>query len=118
MNLKEKYGEWGIILGATEGVGKAFCEKLAQGGMNIVMVGRREEKLNELGNALSLKYGVKHLVIKADFSEAHAAEEIFEIIKRIYVRHHFMPSTYILFYNFLYSFLKTSTSAFSSLEML
>ena len=23
MNLREKYGEWGIILGATEGVGKA-----------------------------------------------------------------------------------------------
>ena len=26
MNLREKYGEWGIILGATEGVGKAFAE--------------------------------------------------------------------------------------------
>ena len=45
MNLKEKYGEWGVILGATEGVGKAFCEKIAAGGMNVVMVGRREEKL-------------------------------------------------------------------------
>ena len=30
MNLKEKYGEWGIILGATEGVGKAFAEKIVQ----------------------------------------------------------------------------------------
>lgn len=81
MNLKEKYGEWGIILGATEGVGKAFCEKLAQGGMNIVMVGRREEKLHELGKALSLQYGIKHLVIKSDFSVATAAEEIFEKTK-------------------------------------
>ena len=49
MNLREKYGQWGVILGATEGVGKAFCEKLAQGGMNVVMVGRREEKLQALG---------------------------------------------------------------------
>ncbi|MFR7798475.1 MAG: hypothetical protein ACLU37_10630 [Collinsella sp.] len=32
MNLREKYGEWGLILGATEGVGKAFCEKIAAGG--------------------------------------------------------------------------------------
>ena len=39
MNLREKYGEWGLILGATEGVGKAFCEKIAAGGMNVVMVG-------------------------------------------------------------------------------
>ena len=36
MNLREKYGEWGLILGATEGVGKAFCEKIAAGGMNAV----------------------------------------------------------------------------------
>ena len=48
MTLREKYGEWGIILGATEGVGKAFCERLAKEGMNVVMVGRREEKLKEL----------------------------------------------------------------------
>ena len=25
-NLREKYGEWGIVLGATEGVGEAFCK--------------------------------------------------------------------------------------------
>ena len=33
MNLKEKYGEWGIVLRATEGVGEAFCKKLAEGGI-------------------------------------------------------------------------------------
>ena len=42
MNLREKYGEWGIILGATEGVGKAFAEKIASEGMSVVLVGRRE----------------------------------------------------------------------------
>ncbi len=31
MNLKEKYGEWGVILGATEGVGKAFLRKNCSG---------------------------------------------------------------------------------------
>ena len=44
MTLREKYGEWGIILGATEGVGKAFCERLAKEGMNVVMVGRKNSK--------------------------------------------------------------------------
>ena len=29
MTLRQKYGEWGIILGATVGVGKAFAEKIA-----------------------------------------------------------------------------------------
>lgn len=53
MNLREKYGEWGIILGATEGVGKAFAEKTASEGMSVVLVGRREEKLQELGKSIS-----------------------------------------------------------------
>ena len=57
MNLREKYGEWGIILGATEGVGKAFAEKIASEGMSVVLVGRREEKLQELGRLLN-KLGV------------------------------------------------------------
>lgn len=81
MNLREKYGEWGIILGATEGVGKAFCEKIAEGGMNVVMVGRREQMLNELGEEISKKYGVKHLVIRADFADPSCTDEIFEKTK-------------------------------------
>ena len=59
MNLREKYGEWGIILGATEGVGKAFAEKIASEGMSVVLVGRREEKLQELGKSISETYGVE-----------------------------------------------------------
>lgn len=81
MNLKEKYGEWGIILGATEGVGKAFCEKIASEGMNVVMVGRREEMLKDLGKEISAKYGVEHLVIKADFADPRSVDEIFEKTK-------------------------------------
>ena len=81
MNLKEKYGEWGIILGATEGVGKAFCEKIASEGMNVIMVGRREEMLKALGEEISAKYGVNHLVIKADFANPSSIDEIFEKTK-------------------------------------
>ncbi|MGL5417810.1 MAG: 7beta-hydroxysteroid dehydrogenase [Clostridium sp.] len=81
MNLKEKYGQWGIILGATEGVGKAFCEKIAEGGMNVVMVGRREEMLKELGTQIEEKFNVKTLVIRADFADSNSVEQIFEKTK-------------------------------------
>ena len=73
MNLREKYGEWGLILGATEGVGKAFCEKIAAGGMNVVMVGRREEKLNVLAGEIRETYGVETKVVRAAFSQPGAA---------------------------------------------
>ena len=77
MNLREKYGEWGIILGATEGVGKAFCEKIAKGGMSVVMVGRRDQMLKELGEDLKAKYGVDYKVVKADLSLKDATDSIF-----------------------------------------
>ena len=78
MNLREKYGEWGIVLGATEGVGEAFCKKLAEGGMNLVMVGRREELLHEKGEHFKATYGVEYKVVKADLSEPDdACETIF-----------------------------------------
>lgn len=81
MRLREKYGEWGIILGATDGVGKAFCERIAAEGMNVVMVGRREEKLNEMGKEITEKYGVKHMVIAADLSKDGEVDRIFESTK-------------------------------------
>lgn len=81
MNLKKKYGEWGIILGATEGVGKAFCEKIAAGGMSVVMVGRRKEMLEELGKDISQKYGVDHKVVVADFAKPDCTDIIFEATK-------------------------------------
>ena len=77
MTLREKYGEWGIILGATEGVGKAFAEKIASEGMSVVLGGRREEKLHELGKEISAKYGVDHKVIRADFSQSGCTDQIF-----------------------------------------
>lgn len=75
--LREKYGEWGVIIGATEGVGKAFCEKIAQGGMSVVMVGRREQMLHDLGEQIKKDYGVDYKVVKADLSLTDSPETIF-----------------------------------------
>ena len=81
MDFKTKYGEWGIILGATEGVGKATANKIAENGMNVVLVGRREEALQALGKEISEAHGVKYMVIRADFSEDHPELDIFEKTK-------------------------------------
>lgn len=81
MNLREKYGQWGVILGATEGVGKAFAEYIAQGGMNVVLVGRREEALNKLGEEISKKFKVKHLVVAADFAKEDSVTKVTEATK-------------------------------------
>lgn len=42
-----------LIIGATSGIGYALAEKLAEDGKQVIVVGRRQEKLDELVN----KYG-------------------------------------------------------------
>ena len=44
-SYKEKYGQWALVLGATEGIGRAGAIELAHRGMDIILVGRREDKL-------------------------------------------------------------------------
>ena len=78
-NFREKYGEWGVVLGATEGMGKAMAEGIAERGMSVVLVGRREEKLKELGEEIKAKYGVDAKVVRADFSEDGAVEAVTKV---------------------------------------
>lgn len=79
MNWKEKYGEWGVILGATEGMGKSMSEAIAAKGMSVVLVGRREENLKELGKEISEKYGVDHKVVRADFALDGCVETVTKV---------------------------------------
>jgi NADP-dependent 3-hydroxy acid dehydrogenase YdfG len=47
-----------IITGATSGFGKAIAEKLASEGWNLIITGRRADRLTALKNELTEKHGV------------------------------------------------------------
>lgn len=48
-----------FITGATSGIGKACAEKFAAAGYNIIINGRRAERLTELKNSLQKQFDVK-----------------------------------------------------------
>jgi NADP-dependent 3-hydroxy acid dehydrogenase YdfG len=48
-----------FITGATSGIGKACAEKFAAAGDNLIINGRRKERLEELKSELEKKYGVE-----------------------------------------------------------
>ena len=50
-----------LITGATSGIGRATAELMADAGYNLVLCGRREERLQELQRALSGKVEVRTL---------------------------------------------------------
>lgn len=67
-----------LITGASSGIGLEMARLHAQAGGNLVLVARRENKLNELKTELEKQFGVQVTVIAKDLNKESAAEEIFE----------------------------------------
>lgn len=67
LNLK-KYGSWAVVTGCTDGIGKAYAENLARKGLNIVLISRTLEKLQEQAKSIEEKFKVETKVISADFT--------------------------------------------------
>lgn len=68
VNLKS-YGSWAVVTGCTDGIGKAYAELLAKRGLNVVLISRTLEKLQDQAKQLQEKYKVETKVIAADFTE-------------------------------------------------
>ncbi len=75
-NLKQKYGSWALITGASSGIGRAMSEQIAQQGMNIVAVARNQGNLNALKDSLETRYAIKVRTISADLSQPEANYEV------------------------------------------
>ncbi|MDE0875728.1 MAG: SDR family oxidoreductase [Porticoccaceae bacterium] len=67
-----------LVTGASDGIGLEFSDILAARGYDLVLVARREDKLNEVSAKLSEKYGVNCIVIAADLSVPQAAQTLFQ----------------------------------------
>lgn len=62
-------GEWAIVTGSTDGIGKAFAEELASDGLNIFLISRNAEKLNRVAQDIQRVYNVQTKVFVADFTQ-------------------------------------------------
>ena len=61
-----------LVTGASSGFGKAIATKFGAGGWNVIITGRRKEKLDELAKALEANYGVKTLSLIFDVQDKKA----------------------------------------------
>lgn len=63
-----------LITGATSGIGEACARKFAEGGYNLILTARREEKLAEIKTQLEAK-GTKVRTLVFDVRDAEAAKQ-------------------------------------------
>lgn len=61
-----------LVTGASSGFGKAIATKFAAGGWNVIITGRRKEKLDELAKALEANYSIKTLSLIFDVQDKKA----------------------------------------------
>ncbi|GFP96078.1 very-long-chain 3-oxoacyl-coa reductase-like protein at1g24470 [Phtheirospermum japonicum] len=65
----KSYGSWALVTGSTDGIGKAFAFKLAEKGLNLVLVSRNPTKLKRVSTQIQAKYpGTNIKTFELDFS--------------------------------------------------
>lgn len=78
---------WALITGASSGIGKEFAHVLAQKGMNLILIARRDELLIKIKNELESKYQIKIEILKSDLAleiERKKVLSLFEKFKITY----------------------------------
>ena len=69
MNFAERYGPWALITGASAGIGAEFARQLAALGLNLVLVARRRERMENLARRLESENKIQVLCVAADLSQ-------------------------------------------------
>ncbi|TYJ53014.1 long-chain 3-oxoacyl-CoA reductase [Cryptococcus floricola] len=75
-SFRSRSGEtWAVVTGCTSGIGLEFAKQLAGEKYNLVLVGRRQSALTELGKEIETKYSVLTKSVVVDVSAPGAARD-------------------------------------------
>jgi len=79
-SLRERYGEWALVTGASAGIGAEFARALAREGLSCVLTARREDRLRELAAELERQHHVSTRVVAADLADPTGAERVVDAV--------------------------------------
>jgi short-subunit dehydrogenase len=74
--FQKKYGPWAIVIGASDGIGRAMAIEIANMGLNLIIVARNHERLEALGNEIQKEYKVTVKVIAIDLSIINSVKNL------------------------------------------
>ena len=73
------YGQYAIVTGATDGIGRAYAFQLAKQGMSLLLVSRTQERLSETEAAIKARYPkaiVKTYVLDMEHFDSAAQQQL------------------------------------------
>jgi len=71
-----KYGPWALVAGASDGLGAAFAAGLAERGVNVVLLARRQSALDAVAARINSGGRVETRTLAIDLAEPGAASAI------------------------------------------
>ncbi|XP_026178299.1 17-beta-hydroxysteroid dehydrogenase type 3 [Mastacembelus armatus] len=74
-------GEWAVVTGGSEGIGRAYAFALAKQGLNVVIMSRTKAKLDQVAKEIGDATGQRVKVIIADFTKENIFSEIEDQLK-------------------------------------
>ena len=70
-----KYGEWAVVTGATDGIGKEYARQFAKRGFPVVLISRTKSKLDRVSDEIKNEFSVETKMIEFDFKECGTGYE-------------------------------------------
>jgi len=82
INLPARFGEWALVTGCTQGIGRGYAISLAKRGMKVILVSRSEEKLRSLAKEIEDLHNVETKILGVDFTEKDAVEKVVNFLEK------------------------------------
>jgi hypothetical protein len=76
VRLRDRYGDWALVTGASAGIGREFARALAREGLCLVLTARRADRLTELAAELEKQHAVRSRVVALDLEQPGSAERL------------------------------------------
>ena len=79
--FKEKYGQYALVAGGSDGLGSAFAEAIARRGVNLVLIARQEDRLKAAAARLKEIYEIDVISIAADMADYENVKKLISTLK-------------------------------------
>jgi hypothetical protein len=71
-----RFGPWALVTGASSGIGREFARQLAANGIDLVLAARRLPVIDEVGQELRRRYGIRYRALQVDLTAPDFLETV------------------------------------------